>query len=132
MMGKFKFIQKFKNSSLETKIKILSLATVVLVAAGLVVYKLSIPETKAYFRSEKYSEVKLTVTNNVYDVLSQQIQSDINNSALHSVSEDAYRGFTDQIQTGSKTEDGFIIPKPGDKPEENHGVTDGIDNGINE
>lgn len=134
-MRNLKFIQKFKNSSLETKIKVISLVFFILAAAGLIVHKLSIPETKAYFRREKYSDVKLTVTDNVYEILAEQIQSDISKSALQSVIYNVYGDFINKpapnVDSVIDFDDIGTTPQD-DEPEEDSEVTDDIDNKNNE
>lgn len=56
-------------------IKIISLALVILAVVGLIIYKLSISDTKAAFSSTKYSDVTLTVTGDIYRFLLTQIES---------------------------------------------------------
>jgi hypothetical protein len=100
MMKNSKFIQKFKNSSLKNKIKTISLSVVMLAAVGLTVHKLSILETGAIFTSGDESNVTLTVTNEVYNSLITQMQSnmitnimdngDIDTTTQRSVPEDVY------------------------------------------
>lgn len=75
MMKNSKLKQKRKNGSFKPQIKIIALVIVILAAMGLIVHRLSISETNAYFRSENESYVTLTVTDNVYDSLIDKIKS---------------------------------------------------------
>ncbi|NLZ51879.1 MAG: hypothetical protein GX892_01810 [Thermoanaerobacteraceae bacterium] len=100
MMGKIKFKQKRKNIAFKFIVMVVTMSA----SIGLIIHKLNVSKTKAYFYNEQTNEITLTVTEDVYGSIIEQLYPLGKIDTQKTVSDNVYDSIVDRLYSRDDTD----------------------------